>query len=859
MSLPIIKVREEVESWAAQPSLNRGAMAKLFVNANSMLNSADTPETWRSAAQTMQVFIQAIESELSRNADLSGWTEIDSARLFSILLTVMAEAGQYRFETLMPTTEKDRAYRILIDSQYLPMMGDLRKQAIRAAKTYLSSPPFTALKEDIRHELFPILDCMDPTLDADRFMPFRVIQVGNIAEKIRSFMLRTSDPTLMGRDGKPGLLQEIYSRKYLRFGTSGVRGVWGVDFTETRAKQVIQAICEVLKGEGIPAYAGAENLAGRRVVIGYDSRWFADVAANWTAQVCLANGFKVDLANRDTPTPALVYTLTDYLDPKEVAGLINCTASHNPPEWHGIKFNPRLGYPAATNLTDYIAVRINELQLLDTPIAAQDTIEARQEGRLRGFDPITLYTQWIFNNGVNNQRIPLNWERMRRFCDGQLVVVDEMHGAARGYLSKILGEVGIRHTVIHAERDPDIPGLDYANPEEPFIDALKQKVMETGAILGMGTDTDADRYGVVDKGGEYFRPNQVLSMLVRYLRRELGLTGKVIATQTGSPLIERLAGMGPDNTPFEPEGEVIPAYVAHPFYKHLKGDLRSRVYQHTFFVPVGIKYIEEQRRTDRQYKGLKPLPENWRDILLIGGEESSGLTTRGHVTDKDGVWACLLILDMLAYFATRPENPLTSLRAIWEDTCQLPGCWLTYGGGEAQGSNTGRVDVDAVLEAKEALIDFYLDEMKSHPGHRVAGMEVVYAGGVRYDLVEVQLRDSGGDDRHFLRIRASGTEPINRIYAESSRVETARSMLDEVLEKLEALTIDQVKKAHSLWRMVDILQVSRATPRTAETVHERLQTQHWLSADLVALLKETYPAVERRSKHLINAWLTLLS
>ncbi len=434
----------------------------------------------------------------------------------------------------------------------------------------------------------------------DRFMPFRVIQVGNVVERLYGFVFRTDDPRLVGNEQQAGLLDEIYHRKYLRFGTSGVRGRWERDFTEVRAKQVIQAICDFLKNKNVPRYVQGEDLTGKRIVIGYDSRRNARVVAQWAAEVCLANGFSVDLAYRDTPTPALVYYLTDYLDPNEVAGLINCTASHNPPEWQGIKFNPRLGYPAPTNLTDFIASRINEINLLDQIPAKENLAQAEQAGRLRGFDPIDHYTHWILNSGHGNRRIELDFDRIHEYFGNRLVVVDEMHGASRGYLTRLLGEIGIRYTVIHSETDPTLPGLDYANPEEPYINALKQKVKETGAILGLGMDTDSDRFGVVDTGGVYYRPNQILPILVRYLGVDRGLTGRVIATQTGSPLIEPLAGKIANNDAFKPEEGVIPAYIDHAFYRFRLGRREERVYRNTFMVPVGIKYIEEQRRTDRR-------------------------------------------------------------------------------------------------------------------------------------------------------------------------------------------------------------------------------------------------------------------
>jgi phosphomannomutase len=554
--------------------------------------------------------------------------------------------------------------------------------------------------------------------------------------------------------------------------------------------------------------------------------------------------------------------LTDYLDSNEVAGLINCTASHNPPEWQGIKFNPRLGYPAPTNLTDFIAARTNELQLLDESAQIADLAESENRGLLLGFDPITHYTEWMLNSGKGNSRIPLDWERIRDYFFGRLIFVDEMYGAGRGYLTKLLGEIGVQHTVLHGERDPNIPGLDYANPEEPFINSLKDKVRETGAAVGLGLDTDADRFGIVDKNGVYFRPNQILPMLVRYLGVDRGFTGRVIATQTGSPLNEILAGKIPNNCESEPLAGTIPAYVAHPFYQLRVGRREDRSQKHTFLVPVGIKYIEEVRRVDRAYQPLKPLPERWRDTILIGGEESSGLTTRGHVTDKDGIWADLLVLDMLAYYGTHEENKLDSLDAIWKNTTALDGCWVSYGGSEDEGSNSGRVDIDAVLEAKEGLIDFYLDFVTgkgTSTNKTIAGLDIIFLGGIRYDVVEIQLRDSKGDDRHFMRIRASGTEPINRVYVESSDPDIARQLVQTVLNTLKDLSVAEVKKAHSEWRLVEVLSTTPPSKELCDAVTAAIaRSQDWKQDSIVSKLKRALPTLERRSQHMVNRWIEAL-
>jgi len=717
MSTTVNQQIDEIVAWMQDSPLDRPQIGARFVTLNRILTSAQPADEqqWPAAAHATEQFLVALERELQK--DTTAWSKPDLAKVFSILLTIMAEAGQYRHEQSRPSAaDAERQRWALLDE-----MGRLRQKAIHVAQVYLARPEFRPLHRAIEQEIHPLLDSMDPAVNPDRFMPFRVIQVGNIAERLYKFHLRTDDPYLTGEDGDAGLLREIYDRKYLRFGTSGVRGRWGLDFTEARAKQVVQAICDYLNCVDVPGHVEAEDLRGMRVVIGYDSRRHAERVAQWVAEVCIANGFQVDLAYRETPTPALVFYATDHLQDREgvaVAGLINCTASHNPPEWQGIKFNPRLGYPASTTVTDFIAARANELQLLDQGAPAGDLDAAEAEDLLHGFDPITHYTEWVLDSGKEDDRIPLDWERMREYFAGHIVVVDEMYGAGRGYLPRLLGEIGVRHTVIHGERNPNLPGLEYANPEEPFLGDLKERVQETHAVLGLGLDTDADRFGIVDRGGLFFRPNQILPMLVRYLRVDRGLKGRVIATQTGSPLIEVLAGMVPagrekdENRENEPLPEVLPAYVSHPFYRLRVGQSDDRVQEHTFLVPVGIKYIEEQRRTDRAYKALKSLPEDWRDTLLIGGEESSGLTTRGHVTDKDGIWADLLVMDMLAYYGThgtREGKKLHSIAAIWEDTTSLPGCWVSYGGVEREGPNSGREDVDAVLEAKDGLLDFYLD------------------------------------------------------------------------------------------------------------------------------------------------------
>ena len=826
---------------------------------NRALITAEEKTAWEPAITDMQAFLDVLDKKLISNQELVAQNPADSSRAFSMLLTIIAIGTQYRLEQYKPKDEGGQKRRAIIDQDYIPATGALRQSAIALAKKYLASPVFDSLREAINFEILPLLDSMDYTLDPDRWMPFRVVQIGNIYERLYSFRLRTLDPRLTSDHQSLGLLRMIYDRKYLRFGTSGVRGRWDADFTERRARQVVQAVCDYLNDLDVPDYVGRENLAGKRIVVGYDTRRNADRVAEWTAEVALANGFKVDFASRDTPTPALVYYLTDDLPADEVAGLLICTASHNPPEWQGIKFNPRLGYPAPSNLTDYLSFHINEMQLVDAGARTTDLVDARERGLLRGFDPLDDYVSWLKQNGKDNARIPIDFDRIRKFFSDKQIVIDEFHGSGRGYMTRLAGEAGVRYTVIHAERDPNLTGLDYANPEEPFINPLKAKVKELDADLGMGMDTDADRFGIVDKGGVYFRPNQILPMLIRYLGIERGLTGRVIATQTGSPLIEILAGKIRNNEENKPAEGALPGYVSHPFYHIEIGTREDRVLKNAFLVPVGIKYIEEIRRTDRAYQSEKPLPPNWRDRILIGGEESSGLTTRGHVTDKDGPWANLLIMDMLAYFGTREENPLTTISAIWEDTIKMEGLWKSYGSSpDDASSNTGRTDVDAPLEAKEAFISYYLDLPKEEAHPEVAGMDLAYLGGIRYDVAEMQLQDKNDDDRYQLRVRASGTEPINRIYVESVDPSQGRVIMDAALAKLEDLTIAEIRRSHSAWRLTDILTQTRLTEKTHQAVVDTIQSKGWDLADVCDKLVRYMQVLENRNRKIAQKWLDAL-
>lgn len=833
-----------LEKWVEGLSQDPRELAIGFCSLKRWLTeNTDDNHILVSSLEVARRFLDEIDIWLS-NRDI---TDADLRLVFGILMTTIGEVGPYRYETKKDPTGE-------IWDNVLGPMEELRVRAVEVTKSLFRRAEFDPMRQSIDTEIFPLLDRAVEIhgTEHDRFMPFRIIHISNITERLHELALWRSEANESGDDPEKSqlvdMLKSFYTLKYPRFGTSGLRGRWEVDFTEVKARRTAQAICHYLANVDIPDYVipSAQSLNRKWIVIGYDGRRNSPRVMDWLSETALANGFPVYVSSRPTPTPAIAYFAAEHVGIENVAGMLNCTASHNPSDWQGIKFNPREGYPAPTHLTDIIAARANELQLLDVEIPKADLDEAEANDQFRRYDPIGKYWEWIRENGDGNKRLPIDFDAVRDYFKDKLVIIDEMHGAGRGYMRHILGELGIPHKVMHAERDIDLGDLDYANPELPYIKPLMEVVEGEGAILGLGLDTDADRFGVVGEGGEYFRPNQVLAMLIYYLGHELELEGRIVITQTGLPMINAIAESFPNVE--RPEPDVIPAYVDHAFYKRRVGEREDMVFENVFIVPVGIKYIVEVPRMDNQYRLISEteLGTSWMDALLLGGEESSGLTTRGHIPDKDGVWANLLIMAMVAHY----QKPIAE---IWPLVTSSSGGWVSHG---------GRVDVDASDRAKERLISFYLDEYQgSEPSEvTLAGCPVLYAGGIRYDFVEIILGDEAGEMRNFLRIRASGTEPINRIYTETIDPDLWKKLQETVLSKLDEFTIEEIVNAYRVERLADILGTTGPGDwdRVWEAVKGKLTTEGWSMNKLRRALNSMRSHAENRNQKVIDRWLAFL-
>jgi len=814
-------------------------LAQRFVELDRGLTDTDSKEEIDKYTDLAWKFLRRLVRDLQEKSK-------DELRPFlpvivAVLGTIIAEVGPYRYETYTSAeTEADSIWGRQIREEILPTMKELREASVHALEILFDREEFVELKKDIKKDIIPLL--RDATV---RYLPFRVLQVCKLADKMFDFKLRTDKQDLRE------LLSEIHALKYPRFGTSGLRGLWNIDFVEEKAKTVAQAICDYIKGVDVPSYMKSENLGDKYVVVGYDSREHADEVASWVVQVCVLNAIKVYLAERDTPTPALVYWAIEHLGKENVAGIINCTASHNPVEWQGIKYSPQSGCPASTTLTDLIAARSNQIQLLGKNFPAVDLAQAIEQGKVKKFNPIDAYCDWLLSSGLGDSRIKLDSHAIGSYFSDKKIVIDEMHGAGREYLRVLLSTLGVPYEVLHGEKDPKLGDLEYADPEPPHLEALQKRIVSTGATLGIALDTDADRYGIAGKGGEYFRPNQILPMLTLYLGRHKGLKGKIVRTVTTSRAVDAVARKVDKNGEFGPDPKVAPSYITHPFYETIVGKKEDMTGIPNYVTMVGIKYvIADGMQTDRFYR-VQEAP-NFRNSIIIGGEESAGLTTKGHLPDKDGIWSNLLIMDMIAGYGE-------SLNEIWSDFVAEYGTF--YG---------NRVDVDASDEAKESLINYFLDSYKGLTTEelnrkRIAGLRVVYLGGVRYDLVEMHLEDDKNKARSFLAIRASGTEPLNRIYTESNSEDKRKEMEAEVLRKLEDISVELISNAYSDWKLVDILAATEPSARVINIALEKIANISFTEGDdtipngIVDKLKRKRGISELRKRKTIDKWLTILA
>ncbi len=359
----------------------------------------------------------------------------------------------------------------------------------------------------------------------------------------------------------------------IKFGTSGWRAVMAEEFTFANVRRAVN---------GIARYVASVKPSGARIVVGRDPRFLGESFVSMAADILAAHNIIPLVISEPAPTPAIAYEVMRA----KTDGAINFTASHNPPEYNGIKFSTPDGAPALPEYTKKI----------EAAIAAIDS------------DP-ALAAPACPAPGVQREEIdvrPPYLARLREIIDlplikksGLKVAFDSFYGAARGYPDTLLHDAGIDCAVVHDRRDV-LFGGHAPEPDGELLNDLRAKMKETGARVGMATDGDADRFGIVDADGTFIQPNYVIALLFDYLVETRGWRNGVAKSVSTTNLINALAA-------------------------HYKVEL--------YETPVGFKYIGELIKQDK---------------IAIGGEESAGLSIRYHVPEKDGVLAGLLCCEMVA-------------------------------------------------------------------------------------------------------------------------------------------------------------------------------------------------------------------
>ena len=454
----------------------------------------------------------------------------------------------------------------------------------------------------------------------------------------------------------------------IRFGTSGWRAVIADEFVFSNVRLVTESICGYLKE--------TDAVEQQKLIVGHDSRFMGEKFTEVASEIAAAKGFRVLQCAGPTPTPTMSFAIRSL----RAAGGINFTASHNPPEYQGIKFSTADGAPALPDVTG----RIEEL------ITDNHVIADSEGGSVEAFDPASDYLADL----TTKVRFDVISAANGRYA------YDPLWGTGRGYLDRILREHGLEVETIHDWRDVTFGGRS-PEPGEDHLAELRETVWTKGLTLGLATDGDADRFGVIDSNGEFVTPNQLIAVLTDYLAESRGSKLGVARSVATSHMVDRVA-----------ENRGLKLYET----------------------PVGFKYIGELIN---------------RDEVILGGEESAGLSIRGHYPEKDGILACLLAAEAVA---ARKASITEQLVELYDRVGRL---------------ESGRIGVKLTPEVTAKLKEKLAQDPEDLEGRKIERVN-------RLDGVKFLFADNS-----WMLMRPSGTEPVVRIYAESESKEDLEVLLEQ--------------------------------------------------------------------------------
>ena len=450
----------------------------------------------------------------------------------------------------------------------------------------------------------------------------------------------------------------------IKFGTDGWRAILGEEFNGENVERLTIAIGKYV----------AENFGYEKpILVGYDPRKSADEYAAFTANVLKAKGFSVYFSSRIVPTPVLAYN----------AKLLNAcaimfTASHNPPEYLGMKFIPDYAGPATSDITDEILKNLDK------------GFPSGENGVFHKIDFGDKYYEHITKI--------IDFDKIKKLKTN--IIYDGLYSASIGYFDELLKKHGIQYQTLHLYHDFEFGG-GMPDPKPRFLKDLITKVKNTPNSIGVANDGDADRFGVINEKGEYVSPNEIIAILLKYLLKK-GYTGSIVKTVGSSLLIDAVA---------------------------------SKLGVNVIETAVGFKHVGEAMRAED---------------VIIGGEESGGLSIKGHIPEKDGILANLLILEAMA-------DSGKSLCELQEEIYELA----------ENKFYTDRIDfkLDNLDEIKPIM-----DKVQTF---KTVGKYNITSKDTK-DGIKLML----GNKTKIL-VRPSGTEPLLRIYFEANSEEKLEYLKEE--------------------------------------------------------------------------------
>lgn len=474
----------------------------------------------------------------------------------------------------------------------------------------------------------------------------------------------------------------------IHFGTDGWRAVISDSFTFGNLRMVTQAIADAVASDQWDKSGNGEQAHDpRKIVVGFDTRFLSDRYAGEVARVLAANGYTVLLTQADAPTPAISYAVKNQ---KAIAGIM-ITASHNAPRYNGVKLKGAFGGSALPEQCRRVEVYINDNEEQARGPNLMDFKQARKAKLIKKFNPLPEY-----------------FDHLRKLIDTDIIadnpqrfVTDAMYGSGRGAIKSFLQGTGCEVAEIRGEMNPGF-GSVHPEPIAKYLDPLVSAISSGRGNFGVVTDGDADRIGAMDERGAFVDPHKIMALSLKYLVEKRGMSGSVVRTVSTTRMIDRLAK-------------------------------RYGLTLHE--TPVGFNHIADYMMSED---------------VLIGGEESGGISFKGNIPEGDGPAMGLLLVEMIA------ESGKT-LHALVDDLLKDVGP-----------AHYERTDLRLNRPvAKAEMTEFLTKQAPAEIGGEKVS-EIGQRDGVKYIMA----------DDSWLLIRPSGTEPVLRVYSEGRTPEMVQSLLE---------------------------------------------------------------------------------